>query len=229
MVSRQSSQHSFNIQLQAGLSNRLRVLLSFIPFCQANTTQLLVYWPISSPCNGFFPQLFQPIQNVKFTQKQPKQIHYSLNKRCPNTTSDYNLLKPQPNIQTVIDQHIETLNKTFIAVHIRRTDLINHAKKCNVPITTDDEFIKFINEQPKEQRIYLATDNHETQRKFAELYKERIYMNILINPNTKGQRKTFLQDAVIDIFVCAKAKSFKGTNFSSFTDLIKDIRKIYEN
>ena len=76
-------------------------------------------------------------------------------------------------------------------------------------------FFKFIDSQPKNIYIYLATDNRKTQDKFIKKYGNRIKINKMIIQNDKV-RQTNLEDAIIDLFVCSRAKKFKGSGWSSF-------------
>ena len=91
----------------------------------------------------------------------------------------------------------------------------------------DDEYIKFIDQYPKDLRIYIATDNVDTQDKFIDIYGKRmIYKKIF---KSEKLRQTSVQDAVKDMYVCAGAKYFMGSPWSSFTDTITEIRKLSES
>ncbi len=106
----------------------------------------------------------------------------------------------------------------YISVHIRRTDHILLAKEYN-RFTTDEDFINFIN-QNDNYNLYLATDNFETQQKFYELFKKKIKFINFINKNNNNLRKTSLNYAVIDLYMCIYSYKFMGSGFSSFTDYI---------
>jgi hypothetical protein len=85
-------------------------------------------------------------------------------------------------------------------------------------------FFSFLDKHSN-MNIYLATDNRDTQDIFVNKYSTRIKCLKWINP-TNNIRQTTLKDAVIDIFTCIKAKEFMGSGWSSFTDLINDLRII---
>jgi hypothetical protein len=79
----------------------------------------------------------------------------------------------------------------------------------------------FINQYPSSLKVYIATDNYETQQKFINFYGDRlIYKKIEASDNL---RQTSLQDAVVDMYVCAGAKYFLGS-ISNFTDIINQLR-----
>jgi hypothetical protein len=90
--------------------------------------------------------------------------------------------------------------------------------------TDDQEFISFMN-QYKDLHIYLATDNLGTQTAFYDMYKDRIKSIEFIKPSN-NLRQTDLKQAVKDLFLCIKANEFKGSGYSSFTELIIAIRRM---
>ena len=67
-------------------------------------------------------------------------------------------------------------------------------------------------------KVYIATDNYETQQTFINFYGDRLIYK-KIEPST-NLRQTSLQDAVVDMYVCAGAKYFLGSVKSSFSDTI---------
>ena len=126
---------------------------------------------------------------------------------------------------------IENINKKktkgFIALHIRRTDLVTLHKIEGSEITSDQEFIDFINQYPKLD-IFLATDNYKTQKKFIELFPKRIFFSQQIEKKQEGiitKRGTSLEISIIDLFTCVNSDFFLGTNKSSFTDIIYQLRQ----
>jgi hypothetical protein len=72
-------------------------------------------------------------------------------------------------------------------------------------------------------KIYIATDNKDTQDIFINKYNDRLIIKKIIP--SKNLRQTSVQDAVVDIYICAGAKYFMGSIGSSFTDLINYIRE----
>ena len=220
----------------AGLCNRLRFLFSFIHKMKKENIKkkLVVIWELDSQCNGFLWDIIKPIENCWTLRNNNK--NFTINISSCGTVpvyKDCNYLrglsfKPTTQIMNNIIKIIKNLNNKYVSIHIRRTDLTNHLKYINKLhlYTKDNDFITFLNKNT-EYNIYLATDNTETQNKFLKLYPERIkYIKKIDNINKiKNHRKTDLQDALTDIFVCALSNKFKGTYFSSFSSFIELIRR----
>lgn len=87
----------------------------------------------------------------------------------------------------------------------------------------DQDYMNFINKYNSKMKIYIATDNRETQDIFRKKYGNRMFVK-LMNKKDSELRQTSVQDAVVDIYVCAGARHFMGTPKSSFTELISYIR-----
>jgi hypothetical protein len=215
----------------AGLCNKLQVLLSYLYKANKEGKKLKIYWPKSKDCPDEFDNLFESIPNVDIQYIQVKDWE-------PNNYSDYQnwdkenedyikdnyylLLKPIPSIQNEINSIKEQLGEEYIACHIRRTDaLTSSGYKDN--IKNDEEYINFINQYPKDLKIYIATDCRNTQKKFIDIYGDRmVYKKIEDNNNL---RQTSLQDAVKDIYVCVGAKYFIRS-IGSFSDTIIYLREL---
>jgi len=212
-----------------GLNNRLRVILSHLYLANNENKKLKILWSVSDPnCLGQFDQLFEQLPNttIKYITDENNEQYdfrtYSINNSDFEKENYYSLLKPLPEIQIKIDNIKEKLGLNYIACHIRRTDALKYNWYIN-NLITDEEYIKFIDQYPKDLKIYIATDCKDTQNKFIDIYGDRmIYQKIENNDNF---RQTSLEDAVIDMFVCANAKYFLGSNQSSFTDTINNLRK----
>jgi hypothetical protein len=208
-----------------GLANRLRVIFSYYRIAVELNNILEVIWKVDDACNGFFTDYFEPVKDIIFYRKNisGNKVIYKGCHSHPKYQPNYELLKLNPDLQNLIEQKQNTIDSKYIAVHIRRTDHINLAKKINM-YTTDDDFVKFINKYP-EYDIYLATDNRNTQDKFISMYKNRIKFVNLIDKHNTNLRKTSLRDAIIDVYVCKGAEFFKGSGRSSFSTLINDLRQ----
>jgi len=115
------------------------------------------------------------------------------------------------------------LNNNYIAVHIRRTDHINPARKKKA-YTNDDLFINFINENLNDSNLYIATDNKETYDNFKNKYNNKVKFEY--HETFNNLRHTTLKDSIIDLFMCVYAQKFIGTSYSSFSDLITNLRKL---
>ena len=215
------------IQPTGGLCNYLRVVFSYYKLAQIKKTKLIVLWIITPECNGYFLDYFKPIENIEFIQfiqyqKKYKihEIYYIGYNSCPNYTPEYNKLELLQPLKNEIIKKSNILDNDYIAVHIRRTDHIYSAKKNNC-FTSDENFINFI-DNIKHNNLYVATDNKDTYDKFKIKYNVKLDYH-----NTRNCiRQTSLKDAIIDLYMCIYAKEFKGSGWSSFSELIYKIRNI---
>ena len=117
---------------------------------------------------------------------------------------------------------IDILKNNYVSVHIRRTDLEESIKNTNLYLA-DEVFIDFLDKSDDNKKIYIATDNEITYNKFKNKYQNRIKFDYHKTYNDR-LRKTSLQDAIIDIYMCVYSNDFMGTVWSSFSDLIKILR-----
>ena len=129
-------------------------------------------------------------------------------------------------------KYIKTLNlEKCIGIHIRRTDFLPHIKK-NLPniVSQIDNYyfinlIKNIVKANPQQKIYLATDNYETQNMYFKLFPRNIIYRKKIPPDCKEKRHTSIKDATIDLFCLIECKEFYGTKESSFSTFVENYRK----
>ena len=226
------------IKPSGGLSNYLRVIFSYYEYARLNSEdkKIIVLWDVTSPCNGFFLDYFEPVENIEFINTRVDKKRYN---ELKNHKIDYNgcyqhkdynpnyeKLKVLPSIKNKIDNLIKILDNDYIALHIRRTDHIQLAKKYN-KYTTDEDFFNFIensknNKEIEYKNIYVATDNIETY----DLFKKKYNLKLNYHKTLNTLRKTSMEDAIIDIFMCGNAKIFKGSGGSTFSNLIDNIREL---
>ena len=211
-----------------GLCNLLRVVFSYYKYARSINSELTVVWKTTSPCPGYFLDYFEEIPHVNFVTDIEKDMKIDY-KGCgwhpdynPYTGLDiYDTLKLKPFMQNIISDKINELGGKYIAVHIRRTDHVELAKKHN-NYTDDGKFVEFINKSDK--NVYIATDNDNTYNKFKQMYPNRI----LFDYHKSDQnllRETSLQDAIIDMYMCIHSHNFKDSGWSSFSGLILNVRK----
>lgn len=212
------------IQPTGGLCNYLRVLFSYYEYALSINTELNVIWIKTTDCPGYFLDYFEPLPNAYFHKSiiKNKKIDYKGCSVKKDFTPKYDKLKLKPYLEKIILDKLNILNKNYISVHIRRTDHIQLAKKNN-SFTSDEEFYEFIDKCNK--NIYIATDNKTTYDNFKKKYLQRIKFDYH-KVNNNNLRKTSLQDAIIDIFMCVYADDFMGSGWSSFSTLIKNLRKL---
>ena len=225
------------IKPYGGLCNYLRVIFSYLKYAQTKKKKLIVIWEITQYCNGFFLDYFDSIKNLYFIKYdgllgyiktyQNLRIDYIDNLWHPdyNPTiySDYlyNNLKLRKEYYELVERFLKR-NDNYISVHIRRTDHV----LCKVKLTTDECFINFIEENLKNDKnltVYIATDNRLTQKKFKDLFPNNVVFHSEIRRSMK-LRKTSLEQAIIDLYICVYSLRFKGSYYSSFSELIEEIR-----
>lgn len=220
-----------NIHLTSGLSNRIRTLLGFRRKSIKENKILNVHWPKDKDCNCHFSDIFEPIHGINFIKKEP--FHFSGQDTYQNifkTTNedmknDYkNVLKLKQNLKTIVDAFVEKNNiKNSIGIHVRRTDHIGLAVR-NERFSNDNVFHDFIRKYDDKTKIFLATDNAETQQDFIDKYSDRLIIYKKIDKNVEDLRKTSVETAVIDINISSKCKSFLGSGYSSFSGFIETLR-----
>ena len=207
------------IKPTGGLCNYLRVVFSYWVLCQKQNLLLKVIWRVTPYCPGFFLDYFEPIENTIFVQYQDSRDKIYYSGCAPVMKPNYEKLILKPFLQKMVSQKMKVLGDDYISCHIRRTDHSNLAK-IKQKYKTDYQFKQFLNKW--HQNIYIATDNIQTYNKFHQIYKTR--MKFPYHEFKNQYRHTTLRDAIIDLYMCVNSKIFEGSGYSSFTDLILDLR-----
>ena len=226
---------TINIIPKSGLSNRLRTILGYRKKAIMEGKTLKVFWNTTNKeCLCHFYDLFEPINNVVFINKNEVSIYHFVGQKTyqnivksvsqKEIDKDYiDLIKPKLNIQNNIDAFIKKYDiPNTISIHVRRTDHISLASKHN-KYTSDIDFDNFIKKY-SDKKIFLSTDNDKTQEFYKNKYPDRILIYEDIKKNNKNLRKTSIENAVIDIFIASKSKFFKPSGFSSFSEVILSLR-----
>jgi GR25 family glycosyltransferase involved in LPS biosynthesis len=218
------------IQTKEGLSNCLRFLFSYYEYAKSINKELIVIWPVTNECPGYYLDYFKPLKNVKFYRSNIKKFKIDHSTDVPHQDFNpknifvYNDIKLKPQLKKKIIDIIKK-NKYYSAIHVRKTDHIKLIDDLNISGTSYDDFSNFINKT--NQKIYLATDNSNTQLFFKNRFKKQVFYNNKIERNT-NLRHTSLEDAIIDIYVCIFAQKFKSSYYSSFSELIGQFRKHFK-
>jgi hypothetical protein len=200
------------------------VIFSYYLWTKSIGEKLEVCWKINEECNGHFLEVFQPVRGITFTDDsnnidyQGSDWHKDFD---PSKIFLYKDLYLNIKNQNKLYRNLNKLGKNYASIHIRRTDQINFHNYSEME--SYEDFCKFIDEQKSFRKIFLATDNSDTQKWFLEKHKE-IFVNTIIQPSI-NLRKTSLSDAAIDIFTCIKGKKFMGTSCSGYTNFINWYRK----
>lgn len=215
------------IKPTGGLCNYLRVIFSYYEYARKNNSELNVIWIKSNSCPGYFLDYFEPIPHVNFIKQIDKdvKIDYKGCSTMKNFQPKYDKLKLKSYIEKIVFDKLDILNKNYISVHIRRTDHMKKQVKNNNHYTDDEEFINFLDKSDNNKNIYIATDNKITYNKFKKKYQNRIKIDYH-KTNNNSLRKTSLQDAIIDIYICVYSDDFMGSGWSSFSGVIKSLRML---
>ena len=211
------------IKPTGGLCNRLRVVISYYEDAKKKNEKLIIVWRQDINCNGNYTDYFAPLPNVDFVYDEYKNkvdyCGYSALYRVTN----YQYLKLLPHMIDKINEKKKLLENNYIAIHVRRTDHIEVAKKRG-RYTSDEDFFTFIDKHKQNTKyLYIATDNKDTYDMFQKKYSEMIVFPY--HDELPGKRKTSLHDAIIDLYMCICSKHFQFSGQSSFSDVILQIRK----
>jgi len=212
------------IRPTGGLCNRLRVVMSYYEDAIKKKEKLIVIWYQDINCNGNYTDYFCSLPNADFIYEKYKgKIDYHGYSALYRVT-DYQRLKLLPTMIEFVNEKRKLLENNYMAIHVRRTDHIEVAKKRN-RYTSDEDFFKFIDKYKKDVKyLYVAADNKETYEMFQKKYPKLILFPY--HEEVKGsKRNTSLHDAVIDLYMCIFSKHFQFSGQSSFSDVILQIRK----
>ena len=108
----------------------------------------------------------------------------------------------------------------YDAIHARRTDHVAHSRRFGHH-TANEELGEWM--RVRRGPLFLATDCPNTRSWFAARFDTR---SACLPRLVTGYdvRATTLEDAVVDLFMCAGARDFAGSWFSSFSETIEAIR-----
>ena len=126
-------------------------------------------------------------------------------------TTVMEVLVPLPPLQARIDELLASLGPDFTGLHIRRTDHNSNYDK-------DADYVAFAGSS----KVFAATDNIQSMVTLKRGLGDRLVYGGKFAK--AGIRMTSVKDAVIDLWVCARAARFKGTYYSSFSDWIEMMR-----
>jgi hypothetical protein len=204
-----------------GLANRLRGIFSrYSPGMKVVWTRT---WDIAG---AHFLDVFEPVDGIEFIGHPGGHVDESCgaSDSPENWHRHYALLQPIEPLRQRIEQACEKLGD-YVAMHVRRTD---HVKLAIVlgRYTKDEEFIAWAQTRPG--KVFIATDNLETRWIMIRALPERFACqgNMVRSAATQhySRRYNSLGDAVVDLFVCARAREFMGSAHSSFSELVVALR-----
>lgn len=212
------------IHAYGGLANRLRVILSY-----GSAGYRYFRWDRDGEiAHARFDDVFVPLYGINFVDAGVHTLRTCdpLQSAPPDWNQSYRLLR----LRNWRLFHTTRPIEPYGAIHVRRTDHVGYARELRNE-TPDTEFLSWLSTAPL--RIYLATDNGDTQLEYMKAIRESgrdcfVYNNIIRHDNQDdgGVRNTSLTHAAVDLFICAGATSFKGTRESSFSDAITMLKEL---
>ncbi len=231
------------IKCDNGLCDRLRFIFSYL--YKFKDEKLIVCWKINKKCNGHFLDLFQPIENLEFTENES-----NLDVQGWEPYEKLGFFKEGPSIKINIYKNLELLPEIkekvfelkqkmgkYIALHVRRTD-----KSLRINnLTADEDFIEFA--KNTKHNIFLATDCYYVQNKFKKIFEDRLFYFEKIKqpwsykiedcPTYESECPDFrpisLKSTAVDLFTCIYSYKFMGTNFSGMSDFIDFNHSLIKN
>ena len=209
-----------------GLCNRLRAILS-------RPRPLTVRWDRDEYVDfSGFEDVFQPLEGVTFCEGGA----FDEEAWAPpaGASADWNPalleLRLRPHVEADLLSILE--GGPYAAVHIRRTDHTPLAASAGI-VNPDVGFERFVAALPPTMDVYVATDNRETQRHWIRALDGRAIIartvvreSFAVQRADDHRRHTSLTHAAIDLFACVGAASFMGSNYSTFTETIEDLRRL---
>ena len=173
--------------------------------------------------------------------------------RGHETESYKNFIPTREILQNIDSFFIEKNVQNFSSMHLRQTDM--HAILKPKQRLAEESYDRFIDTRPVSEKIYLLSDNPVGQKRFLDKYGDRIivykkiempshlddhrhvgeYWNTdQIEDKTRNEtlpvsyRFTSLQHTLIDVIISSRSAIFKGSPFSSLTDLVVRFRRVIE-
>ena len=216
-----------------GFCNRIRFILKHLQIARKKGKKLIIIWKKSEECPGYFLDYFEPIKDTIFHSFNKDNILIDHKGHGGHWKNIQNEIILKQFMKKIILQNIKKLNYKYIAIHVRVTDLIptlhkfptawkTIKSKNDIKIRSYKYYENFINKYPN-YYLYIATDNRETQNYFYKKYKNRIKIINLIKKNN-NLRQTSLKQSIIDLYMCIYSNYFTGSNYSSYTKFIEEMR-----
>jgi len=219
----------FRLHAVGGLANRLRAILSY----RAVYRELQVVWKADEyVSHGRWAEVFEPVEGITFIgpERGWDAEAFSPHKESPDGWEEaYREVRVVPGVAQIIGEE-ERGRGAFVAVHIRRTDMIPLLEKENIGLEPLSAWLTWAKQWPA-LPVYVATDNGVTQETMRELLGPRAWVLRPLKGEayqelTEHRRNGTLVDAVVDLIMCSQALHFRGSVFSSFSETITTLRRL---
>jgi hypothetical protein len=237
------------IRCPDGFANQLRLALAANLLVEKKIAKKAVQeWILNNHNVVDFQKFFDPLPKVIFSKLLDTEEDLI-------TTQSFEFMTRQINIRSIVDlfneaygylklkSDYEVIIKNFIdkfdiknriGLHIRtgcKSALLLSEKRRSKPIP-HGAIIKFL--MTNNKKIFLATDNAETQDKFLNIFQERIVFFEKIHggqekfegayDKKKVARFTGDMHTIADFYILQSCRHFIGSNESSFSIMINYIR-----
>lgn len=215
---------TFRLHPTGGVCNRVRAILSY----RAAHGAVAVEWDNALPRH--FNDLFHSITGVVFVDGYEGKEDCGICADAPaGWERAYALLQPVPAISQRIAKHRAEMGHEYVAIHVRRTDMIPLVLSQGLTLPTDEDFHAWLRLNPT-LPAWVATDNGETQRKFTGDPRVRVLAPLEGQELHAWDDHTCyspLEDGVVDLFMCAYATHWMGSGaFGSFSNTIEILRRL---
>jgi hypothetical protein len=170
----------------------------YIAEAKFNGAHLAFIWDINEACPGHFLQIFEPLDHVIFAtnasryvlDKNAKIVYENswavftwtlMMNNIPKakfghpgwSTIEYNMYSryfPTREVMGKVNEFVRAHNICQAsAMHLRLTDMSQHLEKKRKAVNINGYF-RFVESRPKDEPVYLLTDNPTSQRLFLEKY-----------------------------------------------------------
>lgn len=220
--------------MNLGLANRLRVIISFLNYCETNNYQLKIAWP---DFYRLFPNtLNNPLFGNVFTKADKifnSPLYFPLGQcndclggcKCDIDVNYYskqfpflkyfNMLEPNTEIQTILNEASQiTEIKNGFGVHFRDDDFESNNRTNKITI---GNYIEKIDKQLEtDEFFYFTTDNKNLYNVLKQRYGNRC-RTFEQKCLDRSDPKNF-EYAYIDMVLLSKTKYILGTYLSTFSE-----------
>lgn len=219
---------TFTLAPVGGLCNRVQATFAYLSV----HGEIDVFWDHAIP---HWRETFVDVPGVRFIEdgSHVNARDHGIPAEAPHDWRKlYATLKPLPSIAERVAAFQESLNRDYIAIHVRRTDLTPLAARVGSIQTTDEEYHAFMASHPG-KRCWIAADNYESQAKFGAFDNPMRHIGAVLagketvrdegdHPVNGGP-----VDAVVDLLMCVGATHWLGCGqLGTFTGTISILRSL---